>query len=282
MRAEQLTDVTTQHGEGPAWSPRWAGPRFVDMLAGDLCELQPTGNVNRRHVGPIAAMIRPRTRPGFIVAGEHNLLLAYDDALDAELTPLPDIVTDSRVRFNEGGCDPAGQLFVGTMAYNQQPGAGGLYRISTSLSVEVVKNGVTVSNGIGWSPDTSHCYYVDSATRRIDRYAWSSDGLTDRRLLVSIAGDGQPDGLAIDSDGNIWVALFGGGQVHCYTPVGDLVAVVEVPVAQVTAVCFSGENLDDLLITTSRNSLNDPEPAAGALFHCTPGTRGLPLQCFGG
>lgn len=280
MLAEQLTPVVTEHGEGPVWSPRWAGPRWVDMLKGDIGELRPDGSVRRRHVGAVAAMIRPRAAGGYLVAGERGLYLADEDDLDAPLQALPEVFDNSNVRMNEGGCDPSGQLYLGSMAYNSRTGAGSLYRIFDDTTVETVEDAVTISNGIDWSPDGSSCYYVDSATQRIDQYDWTPTGLSNRRPLVDIAGPGMPDGLTVDADGQIWVAIFGGGQVHCYSPTGVLQHIIEVPAAQVTAVTFAGSDLDEVIITTSSHGLDDAEDAAGALFHTHPGVQGQPVRTF--
>ena len=281
MLAEQLTPVVTEHGEGPVWAAQWTGPRWVDMLAGDICELQPDSSIRRRHVGTVAAMIRPRSAGGYLVAGQRGLHLADEDAIDAPLRSLPDIFDNPDIRLNEGGCDPNGQLYLGSMAYDSRTGGGKLYRIFADATVETVEDSVTISNGIDWAPDGTTCYYVDSATHRIDQYDWTPAGISNRRPLVDIPGDGIPDGLTVDADGQIWVAIFGGAQVHCYSPNGRLQHVVEVPVSQVTAATFAGNSLDTLIITTSSHGIDqDANPKAGALFYCHPGARGQPVRAF--
>lgn len=283
MRADQLTEVVTHHGEGPVWAPEWEGPRFVDMLAGDICELRTDCSIGRVHIGAVAAMIRPRARGGFVVAGERGLLLAAAAQLDAPLQALPEIFDDASVRMNEGGCDPAGNLYLGSMAYDSRPDGGALYRIFPDGTAETVDDTVTISNGIDWSPDGHICYYVDSATHRIDQFDWTPHGLAKRRPLTRIEGPGIPDGLTVDAEGNIWTAIFGGGQIRCYTPAGALVEVVELPCTQVTAVTFTGAELADLIMTTSREGLGDhAEPAAGALFTVRPGVSGRPTTRFTG
>lgn len=289
MRAEQLTDVVTAHGEGPVWSSRWPGPRWVDMLVGDICELQPDGRIRRRNVGNVAAMLRPRAGGGYVVATERGLSLADADDLDAHLKDLTEIITDGDVRLNEGGCDPNGALYLGSMAYDARVGGGKLYRIvgadgeNRAVEVDTVEDAVTISNGIDFSPDGNRCYYVDSATNRIDQYDWTPAGLTNRRPLADVPGVGIPDGLTVDAEGQIWVAVFGGGQVRCYSPVGTLQQVIEVPVAQVTALTFTGEALDELILTTSRHGLGDTAEAyAGALFRISPGVCGQPVRAFQG
>ena len=120
-------------------------------------------------------------------------------------------IFDSRdIRMNEGGCAPHGSLYLGSMAYDGRTGGGTLYRLGAGATPEIVDASVTVSNGIDWSPQETACYYVDSATNRIDQYDWAARGLSNRRPLVEVAGDGVPDGLTVDADGRIWVAVFGG------------------------------------------------------------------------
>lgn len=282
MRAEQLTEAVNHHGEGPVWSPRWAGVRWVDMLAGEVCELTPDGRVARRHVGDVAAMVRPRSGGGFVVATERGVALADSDALHAPLQHLPDLLDDSAVRMNEGGCAPDGTLYLGSMAYNSATGGGTLYRVWPDGAHQVIDPAVTISNGIDWSPDGRTCYYVDTPTGRIDQFDWTPDGLSGRRPLTEMEGEGAPDGLTVDADGRIWVAVFGGGQVRCYSTDGRLEEVVDVPALQVTAVTFAGAELDELVITTSRHGLDGAaEPAAGALFRALTGVRGQRVRTFG-
>jgi len=283
MRADQLTDPVVDHGEGPVYSARWRGPRWVDMLAGDILELGPDGAVARQHVGTVAAVIRPRRGGGHVIAGERGLLLADDDALDAPLRALPEVWTGSDVRLNEGGCDPAGNLYLGSMAYDGRPGGGTLYRFGPDLAAEVALPEVTVSNGLEWSPDDSLAYYVDTRTDRIDVFDWDPEGgLRNRRPFVEVEGDGGPDGLTVDADGGVWVALYGGWAVRRYTAQGRLDQVIEVPARQVTAVTFAGPELDQLIITTSRHGLDDDVGPAGALFGARPGIRGRPVREFAG
>lgn len=284
MKAEQLTDVVTEHGEGPVYCSRWAGVRWVDLMAGDIMELAPDGVVRRHHVGSVAAMIRPRIGGGHVIAGERGLLLAADDALHAPVTALPDVWTDDSIRMNEGGCDPDGNLYLGSMAYDGHVGGGSLYRFGPDGQPAVFLPQVTVSNGLDWSPDGSLAYYNDTETGRIDVFDWTSAaGLTGRRPFVSIADGGRPDGLTVDAEGGVWTALFGGSAVHRYDVDGRLDLVIELPTSQVTAVTFTGRDLDQLLITTSKQGMGDsPEPLAGALFTAHPGVRGKPVLPYAG
>jgi sugar lactone lactonase YvrE len=189
---------------------------------------------------------------------------------------------------NEGGADPVGNFWCGSMAYDEHEGGGALYRLAPDLTARKVLDGVTISNGLGFSPDGTRAYYVDTPTRRVDAFDHADGALTGRRTAFPIAdGPGSPDGLTVDAEGCVWVALFDGAAVHRYSPDGALLAAVPLPVAQVTACTFGGPDLDRLYVTTSREGLDGDalaaQPLAGALF-CVdlPGVRGLPVLEFGG
>jgi sugar lactone lactonase YvrE len=280
LRAEQLTDPVAYHGEGPVWSERWAGLRWVDMLAGDVLALAADGSIERRHVGSVAAAVRPRLRAGAVIGVERGF--ALEDA-DGTLTHLDELWSDAGVRMNEGGCDPDGRFYCGSMAYDQQRGAAALYRLDPDGTVDVVLEGVTVSNGLEWSPDGSRAYYNDTATHRVDVFDYDREsGLTGRRPFAEIP-PARPDGLTVDSEGGVWVAISNGGEVCRFTPDGKLDEVVEVPVTKTTACTFGGTDLDQLFITTSQEGLEPgADPVAGSLFRATPGVTGLPVREFAG
>jgi sugar lactone lactonase YvrE len=282
LKADQLTDPVCYHGEGPVWSETWGGLRWVDMLAGDVLTLGPGGSIDRRHVDRIAAMVRPRRAGGAVIAIERGF--ALEDA-DGALTRLGDLWEGDEVRMNEGGCDPDGRLYSGTMAYDKRPGGGSVFRLDPDGKVSVVLEGVTISNGLDWSPDDSLAYYIDTMTYEVSVFDYDREqGLTGRRKFVETPpGGGGPDGLVVDEEGGVWVAFFGGSAVHRYTSQGALDEVVEVGARQVTACTFGGPDLDRLYITTSREDL-DPgdDPLAGSLFTVVPGVRGLPVRTFAG
>jgi sugar lactone lactonase YvrE len=282
VRAEQLTGADAFHGEGPVWSESWGGLRWVDMLAGDVLTLDASGSVQRRHVGTIAAALRPRAGGGAVIALERGF--ALEDP-DGELTTLPQLWPDPSIRFNEGACDPDGRFYCGSMAYDERPGAGALYRLDPDGTVRTVLTGVTISNGLDWTPDGSAAYYVDTPTRTISRLGYDSDaGLTGRQTFVVVDdAHGLPDGLTVDAAGGVWVACFGGAAVRRYSPAGELDSLIELPVDNVTACTFGGPELDRLFITTSRQGLAPAQqPAAGALFVVSPGVTGRPARPYGG
>jgi sugar lactone lactonase YvrE len=280
MRAERVTDAVAYHAEGPVWSPRWGGLRWVDMLAGDVLALAADGSVERRHVGSICAAVRPRRQGGAVFGVERGFAL---EEPDGALTVLDELWTDESVRMNEGACDPDGRFYCGSMAYDKRPGAGALYRLDADRSVRVAIGDVTISNGLEWSPDGTLAYYNDTDTFRVDVFDYDRDAGLKRRRPFAETGAARPDGLTVDAEGGVWVALSNGGAVRRYTPDGVLDAVVELPVTKVTACTFGGADLDELFITTSREGLEPgDEPPAGSLFRATVGIGGLPVREFAG
>ena len=291
--AEQITDRVAYHGEGPMWDGPAGVIRWMDMLHGDILTMRPgIGEIRRRHVGDIAAAMRPRTRGGLVVAIERGFILvddvdAPDDAsADPGVTVLDELWSDPRVRMNEGGCDPQGRFYCGSMEFDGAAGRGNVFRLDPDYSVNLVMGGVTISNGMVWALDGSEVYYIDSRTHRVSAYRFDPlvGAFHARRTVVEIpASVGTPDGMTIDVDGGLWVALYGGSAVHRYLPDGSLDHVIELPASRVTACTFGGENLDELYITTSREHLPDDEqPLAGALFRAIPGVCGVPVAPFAG
>lgn len=283
MRAEQLTDVITHHGEGPVWDPDAGVLRCVDMLAGEIVTVSENGPVGRFAVGsPVAAAWRPRSGGGQVVAVERGFRLV--DA-DGTLGPVTEVFDDPSVRMNEGGCDPQGRFYCGSMAYDQRPGGAAMWRLDPDGSTTKVLDDLTISNGLVWSLDGARAYYVDTATGRVDTLTFDAAGaVTHREPLFEVPVEGGgPDGMTIDAEGGLWVALFGGHAVHRFTVDGTLNEVVEVGPAQVTACTFGGPGYERLYITTSRDGLGDAAEAdAGAVFVATPGITGLPPRPFAG
>lgn len=217
-----------------------------------------------------------------MVGTERGIALAdAPDALPAQWLPL---WQDEDVRMNDGTATPDGRILAGSMAYDAGPGRGTLYLIDPDLRSSVALTGVTVSNGIGFSPDGARAYYVDSLTYQIQVFDYHAGQLTQGQAFASIdPAAGLPDGLTVGSDGSVWVALWGGAAVYGYTSEGRLATVVELPVSQVSSCTFGGPELDTLFITTSRQDLTeDDQPQAGSVFAVKPGTTGLPVAEFAG
>jgi sugar lactone lactonase YvrE len=283
MKAEQLTEPAAYHGEGPLWDAAAGVLRWVDMLAGDILTLTPAGGIDRLPVGTIAAAMRPRAAGGLVVAIEHGFVLIDGDG---QIGPERTAFTDPACRMNEGGVDRQGRFFCGSMAYDGTSPRGALYRFDTDGEISVVFTGVTISNGIAWTAGGEEVFYIDTPAHRVDVFDYDpAAGLpSGRRPVVHVHPDqGDPDGMALDVEGGMWVALYGGHAVHRYRADGTLDEVIDLPVSQVTSCAFGGPDLDQLYITTSRENLPPgAEPQAGAVFHATPGVRGLPVGTFAG
>jgi sugar lactone lactonase YvrE len=282
MRVEQVTGPVAYHGEGPVWAEQWGGLRWVDMLAGDILFLAADGTITRRHVGSVAAALRPRGRGGAVIGVERGFAL---ENADGTITYLPELWADTQVRMNEGACDPDGRFYCGSMAYDQRPGAASLYRLEPDGSVRLVLDHVTVSNGLDWSPNGALAYYNDTATFHVSAFDYETDaGFINRRVFVDLSDEKKrPDGLTVDAEGGVWIALSNGSAVRRYTPHGVLDEVIEVPAKKVTACTFGGPNLDQLFITTSQENIDTKEDRlAGCLFRADVGITGLPVRPFAG
>lgn len=284
ITARQLTEVCTEHGEGPFWDPTRGRLLVLDMLAGAIVEVRDDGVTERHQIGNVIATIRNRRRGGYVVATEHGFRL-----LTSNFTPDGSEVigfSDPAVRMNEGGCDPQGRFYCGTMSYAQTPGAGSLYRLDPDLSTHRVFGGVTISNGLQWHANGRQAYYNDTPTGVVALMNFYPETGTfgDRKLFASVSNShGKPDGMALDDQGGVWVALWGGGAVHRYDEAGQLTDRIELPVRQVTSCAFGGADLATLYISTSRQDLGDQaEPAAGAVFSTPVPYRGRPPCAFGG
>jgi sugar lactone lactonase YvrE len=280
----RLTDSWTVHGEGPVWDSRSQRLLCVDLLAGDVLEFTDDQRPLRHHVGSVAAALRPREKGGYVVAIENGFMLVDDTFATREA--LAPVFTEPLLRMNDGGCDPQGRFYCGTMAYDERAGAGSLHRLDIDGSVHTVLTGVTISNGLQWSSSGSEVFYVDTPTDSIDVFDFdaATGEFRDRRVFAPIASSvGHPDGMAIDVEGGLWVALWGGGQVHRYGRDGRLSEVVNLPVTNVTACAFGGADSRTLYVTTSRMGLGpDDEPEAGSIFTADAGVQGAVAYSYGG
>jgi sugar lactone lactonase YvrE len=277
-------DVRAELGEGPVWDSIAACLYFVDILRGRVHRFDPATSGCRTYdlgarVGSVGAVA---------LTADGDLLLAARDGF-ARLSPSTGEVStiaalegnDPDVRMNDGSCDPAGRFWAGTMALDERPGAGALYRLDSNGRVHTMLRDVSISNGLDWSDDRLTMYYIDSPTQSVDVFDFddATGSIGNRRTFVRIAADeGTPDGLTLDAEGFLWVALWGGWTVHRYAPDGSRDAVVRLPTAYPTSCAFGGADLRDLYITTAAIKLSDRErheqPGAGGLFCCRPGVAG--------
>ncbi len=285
MKAEQISDVCTFHGEGPYWDPRRDELLLVDMQEGDVLVRHEDGTLDRHDVHPrLAGVVRGRTSGGYVIGVERGFLFA-DDAFST-LEEGPEAFGDSSVRMNDGGCDPAGRFLCGSMGWEGGFGAGALYSLDQDHTVSTVLGSVTVSNGLHFSPSGDTAFFSDTPTGRIDALAYdlATGTFSDRRTFAVIEQAlGMPDGMAIDAEGGIWTALYGGGAIARFDAAGRLTDHIPLPVTNVTACAFGGKDLMTLFITTTQENIPEgSEPSAGALFAVEPGIAGAPLPMFAG
>jgi sugar lactone lactonase YvrE len=285
--AELFVDARARLGEGPVWDARTGRLIWVDIEGAALHSTHPeTGETTTLPMPMPIGIAVPRQSGGFVAALEDGFYAIEPDGgteLIAEIDNRP-----RGLRFNDGACDPAGRFLAGTMAYDFKPGAGSLYRLEPDLSVSRLIDSVTISNGLGWSPDGGTMYYVDTPTKRIDAFDYDVDSgaISRRRPFVEIEGEGRGDGLCVDVEGAVWVALWPGWSVRRYLADGTLDAILPLPVAEVSSCVFGGPSLDELFITTAWSTLSDEQRSAqslaGSLFRASVGTRGIPRASFSG
>jgi sugar lactone lactonase YvrE len=282
---EVALDARAQLAEAPLWDEETGTLLWVDILAGQVHRFDPrTGSDTWVNLdAPVGAVI-PRRSGGLVGAVGMTFALVHEDDGVAET-----LATVHRGdRFNDAACDPAGRFWAGTMS--DVPGASSLYVLDVSGGVREMLDGVTLSNGLAWSPSGETMYYVDTPLRRIDAFDFDvgTGNVAGRRTVVDLHSvDGRPDGLSVDADGRLWVALARGGSVRCYRPDGRLEHVVTVPAPLVTSCAFGGDGWSDLYITSGRWSMTDGQlhdhPHAGAIFRVADvGATGLPAHRFAG
>jgi sugar lactone lactonase YvrE len=254
---------------------------WVDIECGVLHLFDPdTGRESVFAMGTSLGVAVPRASGGFALAVADGF--AVVDAADGQLRHVATLNEPGpAVRMNDGRCDSLGRFWAGTIGLRSERGAAALYRLDPDFSVERVLNGVTISNGIDWSTDDQTMFYVDSATQRVDCFDFdvATGSVTNRRTFATIAPeDGEPDGLTVDGDGRVWVAVWGAGEVRCYEPDGREAGRIRLPVSNVTSCAFGGPHLTDLYVTSAES----PEPDAGALFRVRTPFRGRPANVFAG
>ena len=256
--------------EGPRWDAAARRLLWVDIEGRKLHVLE-GGEDRAIALEAMVGAATPTSSGAVLVALADRLALV--DLADESVRTLVRLPHGPALRSNDGACDAAGRFWIGTMALDQTPGAGALYRYDGSL--ERVLDAVTLSNGIGWTRDDTRMYYIDSPVQRVDLFDFelASGRVDDRRPFVSIdESDGIPDGLTVDDEGGVWVALYGGSCVHRYDESGHLDAVLEVPAENVTSCCFGGDDGRSLFVTTAA-----PD---GNVYVTQPGVSGPPAHVF--
>lgn len=289
LSAELVLDVNAQLGEGPIWDDANGTLIWVDIMGQAVHRFNPVTREDRAvDVGqPVGAAAVRMDGGGMVLALRDGFALLDEPSGTVELiVPVESDVSTNRM--NDGKCDPRGRFWAGTMGFNEGRGAGSLYRLDPDRAVHHMVGGVGISNGLDWSADGRRMYYIDSATRGVDYFDFDmqTGKLGERHRLISLQpGEGSPDGMTLDAEGALWVAVHSSGTVRRYTPDGALERVIRLPVSMVTSCAFGGPDLSDLYITTMQYGMSADakrdQPLAGALFHCRPGVRGNAPHRFG-
>ncbi|MDQ5826379.1 MAG: SMP-30/gluconolactonase/LRE family protein [Chloroflexota bacterium] len=285
---EHVLDVQHRLGEGPRWNADEQALYWVDTENDSFYRYYPgDGTFEGFGVGMPVGALAFREAGGLVLAVRDGLALwdfnksRLDFVADTELEK-------KESRFNDGAVDPEGRFWAGTMTHNGSASSS-LYRLDPDYSVHTMATGLTISNGIGWSPDGKTMYHTDTGKQVI--YAYDFDlatrNIENRRDFVRTSEEeGFPDGLTVDAEGFVWSAFYGGWRVVRYAPDGKREREVRLPVANVTACTFGGPDLTDLYITTARSGLNDEhrreQPLAGDLFMVSTDTKGQPQVKFRG
>jgi len=283
MTAELLSTSPCILGESPLWHADRKCCFWVDIESGVLYEYNWTDHSTRSW--------KFNFRLTLVVQGRDNKLIL---ALDAKIASF-DLETEqlkwllnledpsSENRCNDGACDTRGRLWLGTMHLEHKKGAGALYCIDADLNAQKKLAHVTISNGIAWSLDNKHLYYIDSPTQVVRSFLFeekSGEVLFEKNVIHVPMEMGTPDGMAIDEEGMLWIAHWGGFAVYCWNPqTGKIINKVKLPVPQVSSCAFAGENLDYLIITTAKENLKEEEikkyPESGNTFFLKVAMRGV-------
>jgi sugar lactone lactonase YvrE len=287
--AVPCSDVVAEHGEGVVWDHVCSELLWVDVGAGVLYRGRP-GPASVALVGrieldyPLGAVAPARDGGWLVAAGPGFAHLAEDGALSWIAQPA---AGQPELRMNDGACDPAGRFWAGTMAYAETPGAGTLYRLDPDGTTTAMVPGTTISNGLGWSADATTLWFADSGPGSVDSFHFDAEEgtLSSRRTVIAVdPAEGVPDGLTVDAEDHIWLAVWDGGEVRRYAPDGELVARVALPVSRPTSCCFGGADLSTLFISTAQARMEAEEgisePDAGRLFRVDTGVRGVAQPLF--
>jgi sugar lactone lactonase YvrE len=288
LDAEVAVAAQSEVAEGPVWDTSRGLLWWVDIPVGQVHAVDPeTGARTWFDVGDPVGAVGLTRDGGLVLALVDGFALADHDG--QRLTRLPGFIDRTAVRFNDGKPDPWGNFWAGTMAWDETGNPpGSLYRLSPDGTVTELFGDVGLSNGLDWTDDRRLFYYADSNIGRVDLFDTDPDTgtLSGRRPFVTVPeADCVPDGLTLDAEGCLWLAVWESGELRRFTPDGRLDTVVRLPARQVTSAAFGGADLSTLYITTARQGYTDADrreqPHAGDIFACTPGVPGRPPYLFG-
>jgi sugar lactone lactonase YvrE len=281
MSVDMVVECRSLLGEGVTWDSATSSLLWLDIDGRLLHRLHEDGRSEQRQLAEQTSVVVPAREGGLLaVSGLRVGSLLESGAIGSVLVELP-AAGDGRA--NDGRCDPRGRLWIGTVDRSGAHQAG-VFCVDDSGGVRRVRSGRALSNGIDWSPDGSKCYHVDSLHRTVDELLLDADGIpVSERTIATF--DVLPDGVSVDAEGGIWVALWDGGGVVRLTPNGDIDCRIDVPGGWITSCAFGGGDLRTLYITSATVDLDDERrranPFAGSLFACRPGVAGRGYTPFG-
>lgn len=275
-------DTRDQLGEGLLWSAREQAVYWTDIVSPALNRLSLTTRKVDRWAMPemIGWVIERRDAPGFIAGFRSGFAELTLDPLTIKpiVDPEPDLPDN---RLNDAKADRWGRIWAGSMPLSADRPSGNLYRLDPDRSLNHIDSGYSVANGPAISPDQDWLYHTDTPAGVVYRFSLDADGVKNRQSFIRFeTGWGKPDGMTVDAEGHLWIAHWGGSRVSRFSPDGVLDSVIELPASQITNVCFAGDNLNRMFVTSAAVGVPHEE-CAGCLFEVAAGVRGLPPGQFG-
>ena len=288
-KVELVCEIPSKLGEGAIWNYKTSELYWVDIEGEKLHVFDTETKMNKTLEMPckIGTVVPCIEESKAVVALEDGIYIV--NLKTNELKLLSDIESDMlENRFNDGKCDPNGNLWVGSIYMPQSKPEASLYKVQTDGKVEKMLGNITISNGIVWTKDGKTMYYIDTPTQKIKAYDFDLEKSTisNERVVVEVAKkDGFPDGMAIDENDMLWVGMWNGNAVAQFNPkTGKLIQKIQVPAHNVTSCAFGGENLDELYITTASVDMTEDEkreyPFAGSLFRIKLDVKGVKSTFF--
>lgn len=281
--AELVLDTQSVLGEGSLWNYKTGELMWVDIKKEILHIYNPlTGYNKEMFTGQMIGTVVPTESGNVLVALQKGIYYFELETGSKKLLVNPEKDLPNN-RFNDGKCDPSGRFWAGTISTTGEKNVAALYRLDPDTTIHKMIDGVSISNGIVWSSDKTKMYYIDTPTQKIMVYDYddASGNISNPEVAVHVPAElGSPDGMTIDENDNLWVALWGGSAVGCWNPAtGKLIDKIDVPAKNVTSCAFGDEDMGTLYITTARIATSDEElgkwPHAGGVFKYRPGVKGV-------
>jgi sugar lactone lactonase YvrE len=291
---EIVSDIKANLGEGPIWDPENRVLYWIDIIGKKIFSYDPASKLTdeitlEQYVGCIALCKSGK----LLLALQHGFY--FLDVKTRNLEKINDPESHlQKNRFNDGKCDAGGRFWAGTTSFDEADPVGSLYCLDTDFKVSKAFGEVIISNGLSWSIDNKKMYYIDSPRKEIYSFDFdlNSGKVSNKKILIKVPDKmGYPDGMTIDTDGNLWVAHWGAYQVCKWDPLtAKLLDKIEIPVNRVSCCTFGGDNLDDLYITTAQRGFADigkdlaqdtVSKLDGFLFKIRTGSKGFKTYKFG-